>query len=45
MKGLVALDVFLTFLHLLIIGFNLFGWIWKKTRKWHFILVVVTAAS
>lgn len=39
------LDVFLTFVHLVIIGFNLFGWIWPATRKAHFICVVATAAS
>lgn len=39
------LDFFLTLLHLLIIGFNLFGWIWKPLRKAHFISIVLTAAS
>lgn len=39
------LDFLLTLLHLLIIGFNLFGWIWKPLRKAHFISVVLTAAS
>ena len=39
------LDVFLTFAHLVIIGFNLFGWIWPATRKAHFICVLATAAS
>ena len=39
------LDVLLTFLHLVIIGFNLFGWIWPATRKAHFICVLATAAS
>jgi hypothetical protein len=39
------LDVFLTFVHLVIIGFNLFGWIWPATRKAHFICVLATAAS
>ena len=38
-------DVFFTLLHLIIIGFNLFGWIWPATRKAHFICVIVTAAS
>jgi hypothetical protein len=33
----------LTLLHFAIIGFNLFGWIWKRTRKLHFICVIVTA--
>jgi hypothetical protein len=39
------LDVFLTFVHLVIIGFNLFGWIWPATRKAHFICILATAAS
>jgi len=39
------LDIFLTFIHLIIIGFNLFGWIWPATRKMHFICVLATAAS
>lgn len=36
------LDIFYTCLHLLIIGFNLFGWIWPKTRNLHLIVVSVT---
>jgi hypothetical protein len=39
------LDGFFTFLHLLIIGFNLLGWISAKTRKAHLVLIVVTALS
>ena len=39
------LDLFFTGLHLIIIGFNLFGWIWPRYRKLHFVLVVATAAS
>jgi hypothetical protein len=38
------LDYFFTLLHLVIIGFNLLGWIWPATRKAHFIVVVVTAS-
>jgi hypothetical protein len=38
------LDIFLTLLHLAIIGFNLFGWIWKRFRKLHLICIAVTAA-
>jgi len=41
--GLKALDIFLTVLHFVIIGFNLFGWIWKPLRKAHLICVAVTA--
>ena len=40
-----TLDLLLTLTHFLIIGFNLFGWIAPATRKWHFYLVLATAAS
>lgn len=43
MLGLHLLDMLLTAVHLLIIGFNLLGWIWLRTRKLHFIGVCVTA--
>ena len=39
------LDWFFTFLHIAIIGFNLFGWIWPQTRKAHFICVMLTLFS
>lgn len=39
------LDVFLTLLHLVIIGFNLAGWIFPATRRLHFIFIMLTAAS
>lgn len=39
------LDFLLTLLHLLIIGFNLFGWIWQSTRKLHFYLMMATIFS
>lgn len=39
------LDIFLTFVHFALIGFNLFGWIWPATRKAHLITVTVTACS
>jgi hypothetical protein len=41
--GLTALDLFLTLLHLVILLFNLFGWIWKPVRKAHLICLGVTA--
>jgi len=44
MTGYLILDYFLTLLHLLIVGFNLLGWIWPATRRAHFIVVVVTAS-
>jgi hypothetical protein len=42
---LIFLDILLTFVHLALIGFNLFGWIWQKTRKAHLITVAATAFS
>ena len=39
------LDGFFTFLHLVIILFNLFGWIPRYTRKAHLISIIITAAS
>lgn len=38
-------NLFYTVLHLLIIGFNLTGWIWLKTRRAHFISILLTAGS
>lgn len=38
-------DFLYTALHLVIIGFNLLGWIWPLTRKFHLISVLLTAAS
>ncbi len=39
------LDALLTLLHLLVIGFNLFGWIWRRTQRAHLILILLTATS
>jgi hypothetical protein len=36
-------DIALTLVHLIIIGFNLFGWIFPATRRSHFICVILTA--
>lgn len=36
------LDYFFTLLHIIIIGFNLLGWIWPATRKLHCIVVGLT---
>jgi hypothetical protein len=38
-------DVLFTILHLVIIFFNLFGWIPVRTRKAHLISIALTAAS
>lgn len=39
------LDILLTFVHLAIILFNLFGWIFPATRKAHLVSVGLTAGS
>ena len=39
------LDIFFTLLHLVIIVFNLIGWVWAKTRRFHFYCIVLTAIS
>jgi hypothetical protein len=44
MTELKLLDILLTLVHFIIIGFNLLGWIWKRTRQLHFIVVCTTAA-
>jgi hypothetical protein len=39
------LDYFLLVFHLAIVFFNLFGWIWKKTRKANLVLLILTGLS
>lgn len=39
------LDILLTIAHLAIISFNLFAWIWIKTRRAHLIVAAITLAS
>ncbi|HEX7845820.1 MAG TPA: DUF2784 domain-containing protein [Chitinophagaceae bacterium] len=39
------LNVLFTLAHLVLIVFNLTGWIWKKTRKAHLIVLGLTTAS
>jgi hypothetical protein len=39
------LDYFFLVFHLFIVLFNLFGWIWGKTRKANLILLLLTAGS
>lgn len=42
---LALLDVLFTIIHLMLIGFNLLGWLWPRTRKLHLICVGATAFS
>jgi len=39
------LDIFFTVFHTCLILFNLFGWIWKKTRRLNLICILLTASS
>ncbi len=39
------LDIFFVIFHTSLIFFNLFGWIWKKTRKYNLITLLLTGAS
>ena len=43
--GLQLLDILLTLAHLVIIIFNLTGWIWRRTRRWHLASIILTTAS
>jgi hypothetical protein len=40
-----VLDIFFVVFHSSIVLFNLFGWIWKKTRIWNLVLLLVTGSS
>jgi hypothetical protein len=39
------LDIFFVVFHSSVIIFNLFGWIWRKTRIWNLMLLMLTGAS
>ncbi len=39
------LDLFFTIFHLCLVLFNLFGWIWKKTRCLNLICLLLTTGS
>lgn len=42
---LIVADYFFTIFHVVLILFNLFGWIWKPFRKIHLITISLTLAS
>lgn len=42
---LLFFDIVFTILHLVLIGFNLVGWIFPSTRRWHLLAVMLTAGS
>lgn len=39
------LDTLFWWLHMLVIGFNLLGWIWNSTQRLHLVIVLVTTIS
>lgn len=39
------LDIFFVIFHSSLVIFNLFGWIWKKTKVWNLITLLLTGAS
>ena len=45
MLGYKILDIFFLLFHSLLVLFNLFGWIWKKTRKVNLITLLLTGGS
>jgi Protein of Unknown function (DUF2784) len=40
-----ALDILFFVIHCFVIGFNLTGWIWTRTRRWHLVFVGLTVFS
>jgi hypothetical protein len=42
---LALLNILYTIAHLVLIGFNLLGWIWKRTRKVHLVTITLTTLS
>jgi hypothetical protein len=43
--GYEILNIFFFVFHSLLVIFNCTGWIWKKTRRWNLITLLLTAAS
>lgn len=41
----VLLDLGFIIFHTVLILFNLFGWIWKRTRRWNLATLLITAFS
>ena len=42
---LVFLNYFFFVVHSLLIVFNMFGWIWRRTRPWQLLTLLLTGAS
>lgn len=43
--GYQLLNIFFFIFHTLVVLFNITGWIFKRTRKWNLILLLLTAGS
>ena len=41
----VFLDIFFLVFHATLIGFNLTGWLWEKTRRLHLVVLTLTVWS
>ena len=39
------LNIFFFLFHSILIVFNCIGWIWKQTRKWNLVILLLTAGS
>ena len=39
------LNIFFFLFHSILMVFNCFGWIWKQTRKWNLVILLLTAGS
>lgn len=42
---LIAIDIFFTTFHTCLVLFNLFGWIWKRTRLINLVTILLTGGS
>jgi hypothetical protein len=45
MVWLQALNIGFFLFHTALVLFNLLGWIWKRTRRWNLVMLLLTAAS
>lgn len=43
--GYEIIDIFFIAFHTLLIVFNITGWIWRKTRVWNLVTLLLTAGS
>lgn len=45
MMGYQLLNIFFFVFHTVLMLFNCFGWVWKKTRRWNLVTLLLTAGS